>query len=83
MQWRCFPYKTPPHHPQSNRITERMEQPLKMGLKTFSPSRDTRDSYLLSNKTIPHAGRIHSPSELLRRKIKSHITMSYSINERT
>lgn len=56
-----------------------------MGLKAFSLSRDTIDSYLprlsLSDRMIPHVDRLQSPSVLMERQI-SPLTMSYSTNEK-
>ena len=81
----CVPYKTPPYHPQSNGIAERMVQTVKMGLKAFSSFQENIEAYLprllLSYRSIPHAGRKQSPSELMGRQIRAPITMSFSTKE--
>ena len=41
----CVTYKTPHYHPQSNGITERMVQILKIGLRTFSPFNENIKTY--------------------------------------
>lgn len=78
-------YKISPYCLQSNGIVERMVKMVKMGFEGISPSRDTIDWYLLrlllNYRTITHTGRMQSPSALMRRQIRSPITMSYSINE--
>ena len=42
----CFSYKSPSHHLQSNGITERIVQTVKMGLKAFSPFNESIEAYL-------------------------------------
>ena len=82
----CRPYKVPEYHPEFNGLAERMVQIVKMGLKAFVHARDDVDNYLsrllMSNRSIPHAGRVQSPSAMMGRQIRSRITMSGSSNEK-
>ena len=82
----CRPYKTPPYHPQSNGIAERMVRTVKNGLKACSQHREKIDIFLprllLSYRTIPHAGRLESPSALMGRQIRAPLTMSFATNEK-
>jgi len=81
----CKPLKTPPNHPQSNGIAEKMVGTVKMGLKAYNSNRCSLDGYLhrmlLSYRTIPHAGRHKSPSELMGRQIRAPLTFSYGTGE--
>ena len=82
----CMPYKTPPYHPQSNGIAERVVQTVKMNLKAFSPFNQNFEAYtpnlLLSNRTVPLADRKQSPSALMSWQIRAPITMSFVIEEK-
>ena len=80
----CKPYKTPPYHPQSNEIAERMVQTIKTEIKACSQKKEKNFllRLLLSYRTIPHAGRLESPSVLIGRQIRAQLTMSYSTNEK-
>ena len=76
----CNPYKIPPYHPQSNGLEEKT---VIMGLKILSKKKKI-DFFclfllglLLSYRTIPHAGRLESPSTLMGRRIRTPLTMSY------
>ena len=77
----CTPYKTPPYHLQSNWIVERMARTVKMGLKAFEPFRDLFTKSFDIYRSIPHAGKVQSPSALIGRQIRT-ITMSFSTNEK-
>ncbi|PAA86570.1 hypothetical protein BOX15_Mlig030946g1 [Macrostomum lignano] len=74
----CCPIKTPPLHPQSNGIAERMVQSIKKASLGWD-RRETYESFLarllLNYRCIPHAGRPHSPSELMGRQLRNPITM--------
>nr|XP_047146105.1 uncharacterized protein K02A2.6-like [Hydra vulgaris] len=77
----CVPYKTPPYHPQSNGAAERMVETVKMGLRAYSPDKGLLCGYLsrmlLTYRTIPHAGRSRSPSEMIGRQLRSPLTTSF------
>lgn len=85
LQIGCKPMKTPPYHPQSNGIAERMVHTVKQGLKAFCPSFGNVDSYLcrmlLSYRSIPHGERRHSPSALMGRQIRSPMTFSFETGD--
>ncbi|XP_012562604.1 uncharacterized protein LOC105847529 [Hydra vulgaris] len=76
-----LPYKTPPYHPQSNGLAGRMVGTVKMGMKAYSTDKGILIAYLnrilLSYKTIPHAGKSRSPSEMMGRQLRSPLTMSF------
>ena len=80
----CKPYKTLPYHPQSNGLAERMVQTVKMGLKACFQQKEKIEVFLpkllLSYRTIPHAGKLESQSDLMGRQIRAPLTMSYSKN---
>jgi len=77
----CNPMKTPPFHPQSNGVAERMVATIKLGLKAYSPQFGSVDAYLqrmlLSYRSIPHGDRNSSPSLLMGRQIRAPLTMAY------
>ena len=81
----CRPIKTPPHHPQSNGLAERMVQTIKHGLKAFNKNTSNFGSYLarllLSYRSIPHAGRTSSPSALMGRQIRSPMITAFINDE--
>ena len=81
----CHPMKTPPYHPQSNGLAERMVQTVKRGLRAFNKSAGSFASYLarllLSYRTIPHAGRSDSPSALMGRQLRSPLSMAFATDE--
>ena len=79
----CRLYKIPAHRSESKGLAERMVQTVKIGLKAFDHARDDIDSYLprlLRYRSIPHAGRVDSPSAMMGKQIRSLKTMSYSTN---
>ena len=82
----CKLYKTPPYHPQSNGFAERLMQAVKMRLKAYFQQTEKIEVFqprlLLSYHTIPHAGRLESPSALMGSEIRAPLTMSYSTNEK-
>ena len=82
----CMPYKTPPYHPWSNSIVERMVQTVKMGLKVFSLFNQNIEAYipnlLLCYQTVSHPDRKQSPSALMGRHIRAPITMSFATEEK-
>ena len=82
----CKPYKTPPYHSQSNGLVERMAQTVKMGLKACFQQKEKIEVFLtrllLSYRTIPHTGRLESPSTLMGRQIRALLTMSYYTSEK-
>ena len=82
----CKLYKTPPYHPQLNGLAKRLVQTIKMGLKACSQQKEKIEIFqpwlLLTNCTIPHTGRLESPSALMGRQIRAPLMMSYSTNEK-
>ena len=80
----CMLYKTSSYHPQSNDITERMVQTVKMSLKAFSPFNQNSEAYilnlLLSYRTVPHGKQ--SPSALMDRQIRAPTTMSFATEKK-
>ena len=81
----CRQVKSPPYHPQSNGATERMVQTVKRGLKAFNKERSSFEAYvarlLLSYRTVPHAGRLQSPSALMGRQLRSPLTMAFDTDQ--
>jgi len=81
----CRPVKTPPYHPQSNGIAERMVGTVKQGLKAFSPNFGSVEAYLcrmlLSYRSIPHGERKSSPSALMGRQIRCPMTLSFETGD--
>ena len=82
----CKPYKTLPYHPQSNGLTERIVQIIRMGLKACSQQKEKIEVFLprlrLSHCTISHAGRLESLSALMGRQIWALLMISYSTNDK-
>ena len=80
------PYKTPPFHPQSNGLAERMAQTVKTGLKHVLSKKKKIEVFLLrlllSYCTLPYARRLESPLALMGRQIRAPLKMSYSTNEK-
>ena len=78
----CSVIKTPPYHPASNGIAERMVQTIKRGIKAFLPNSGTFDAFLakllLSYRSIPHGERNKSPSALMGRQLRCPLTMSFT-----
>ena len=72
LPYKTPPYHPPPYHPQSNGAAERMVKTIKMGLKAYSPDKGLLSGFLsrmlLSYRTIPHAGKSRSPSEMMGRQ---------------
>ena len=81
----CRPLKTPPYHPQSNRVAEHMVQMVKRGLKAYNGRMTTYELYLvkllLSYRSIPHAGRPGSPSALMGRQMRRPLTQAFENDE--
>ena len=82
----CKPYDTAISHPQSNGFEERMMQTIKTALKACFQRKERIEVFLprllLRYRTIPHAGRLESPSALRRRQIRVPLETSYSTNEK-
>ena len=75
----CRSLKTPPRHPQSNGIAERMVQSIKKASQAWNPGSESYDSFLfrllLNYRCIPHAGRTQSPAQLMGRQLRNPVTM--------
>lgn len=61
-----------------------MMKTIKMGLEALSLHRDKIESFILRLllSIIPHTGRLETPSALMGRQIRVHLTMPYSTNEK-
>ncbi len=74
----CLAVKTPPMHPQSNGLAERMVQTFKKAVIMWEKGKETFNTFmarfLLNYRSIPHFGRSQSPSQLMGRQIRSPIT---------
>ena len=80
----CKPVKTPPYHPQSNGLAERMVKTIKTGMKAWNKT-DNFNNFLyrmlLNYRCVPHGDRSASPGELmLGRRIRNPFTLGYNIN---
>ena len=75
----CRSLKTPPRHPQSNGIAERMVQSIKKASMAWNPASEGYDSFLfrllLNYRCIPHAGRTQSPAQMMGRQLRNPVTM--------
>ena len=81
----CRTLKTPPMHPQSNGIAERMVQTIKKTSKAWNAAGgESYDSFLsrllLNYRCLPHAGRIQSPAQLMGRQLRNPISMRSPID---
>jgi hypothetical protein len=76
----CRPYKSPPYHPQSNGIAERIVRTIKTGMKAWKPEfgnfKGYLDKLLMNYRSLPHGSRNKSAAELMGRQIRSPILCS-------
>lgn len=79
----CRMIKTPPMHPQSNGLAERMVETIKSASRLWENQNESFDSFkdklLLNYRSIPHGNRCKSPSSLMGRQIRNPITMTYAV----
>ena len=80
----CKPVKTPPYHPSSNGLAERMVRTIKDALRGSGQSVDF-DAFLqrllLNYRVTPHGDRTKSPDELMGRKLRNPLTCNFNIGE--